>query len=74
MARILCLTFVLQSSFKNRPLKSEVYSLPWRSSETDLSAWQKGMTGYPIVDAGMRELYQTGYMHNQTNDSWLFSC
>jgi len=30
-----------------------------------LRAWQKGMTGYPIVDAGMRELWQTGYMHNR---------
>ena len=30
-----------------------------------LSAWKKGLTGYPIVDAGMRELYETGYMHNR---------
>ena len=38
---------------------------PWRKSAKDLSAWQKGKTGIPIVDAGMRELYQTGYMHNR---------
>ena len=38
---------------------------PWRESEADLKAWQRGMTGYPIVDAGMRELWQTGYMHNR---------
>ena len=38
---------------------------PWRTSETDLRAWQRGKTGYPIVDAGMRELWQTGYMHNR---------
>lgn len=38
---------------------------PWRDSEADLERWQKGMTGYPIVDAGMRELWQTGYMHNR---------
>ncbi|TQV75877.1 cryptochrome/photolyase family protein [Denitrobaculum tricleocarpae] len=38
---------------------------PWRESEEDLKAWQRGMTGYPIVDAGMRELWQTGYMHNR---------
>ncbi|WP_417667005.1 cryptochrome/photolyase family protein [Roseibium sp.] len=38
---------------------------PWRESADDLIAWQKGRTGYPIVDAGMRELWQTGYMHNR---------
>lgn len=37
----------------------------WRDSQQDLRAWQKGMTGYPIVDAGMRELWRTGYMHNR---------
>lgn len=38
---------------------------PWRDSPDDLARWQKGQTGYPIVDAGMRELWQTGYMHNR---------
>ena len=38
---------------------------PWRESAQDLTAWQKGMTGYPMVDAGMRELWHTGYMHNR---------
>ena len=38
---------------------------PWRENEEDLSAWQQGMTGYPMVDAGMRELWHTGYMHNR---------
>ncbi|MHA7773049.1 cryptochrome/photolyase family protein [Roseibium sp. M-1] len=38
---------------------------PWRESSEDLERWQKGQTGYPIVDAGMRELWQTGYMHNR---------
>ncbi|MEJ8474141.1 cryptochrome/photolyase family protein [Roseibium algae] len=38
---------------------------PWRDSLEDLVAWQKGQTGYPIVDAGMRELWQTGVMHNR---------
>jgi deoxyribodipyrimidine photo-lyase len=38
---------------------------PWRDSPQDLKAWQQGQTGYPIVDAGMRELWQTGYMHNR---------
>jgi deoxyribodipyrimidine photo-lyase len=38
---------------------------PWIRDEAALSRWQQGMTGYPIVDAGMRELWQTGYMHNR---------
>ena len=38
---------------------------PWRQSESDLLAWQQGLTGIPIIDAGMRELWQTGYMHNR---------
>ncbi len=38
---------------------------PWREAPEDLVCWQKGLTGYPIVDAGMRELWHTGYMHNR---------
>ena len=38
---------------------------PWRNSKSDLKAWQRGMTGYPLVDAGMRELWHTGFMHNR---------
>ena len=39
---------------------------PWaENTDADLQAWQKGKTGYPLVDAGMRELYTTGYMHNR---------
>ena len=38
---------------------------PWRESADDLKAWQRGLTGYPLVDAGMRELWQTGWMHNR---------
>lgn len=37
----------------------------WEHDEAALVCWQKGMTGYPIVDAGMRELWRTGYMHNR---------
>jgi deoxyribodipyrimidine photo-lyase len=40
-------------------------AFPWRENEEDLQAWQKGQTGYPMIDAGMRELWQTGYMHNR---------
>ena len=40
--------------------------MPWENlSKTALAAWKKGQTGYPVVDAGMRELWTTGYMHNR---------
>lgn len=39
--------------------------LIWRNSENDFSKWTQGMTGYHLVDAGMRELNATGYMHNR---------
>jgi deoxyribodipyrimidine photo-lyase len=39
--------------------------IPWRSDETDFEKWQAGQTGYPLVDAGMRELNTTGHMHNR---------
>jgi deoxyribodipyrimidine photo-lyase len=50
--------------------QSKFDDFPWRDHETgeaakDLLAWQKGRTGYPIVDAGMRQLWQTGWMHNR---------
>ena len=40
-------------------------SFPWVEDEKMLRAWQQGRTGYPIVDAGMRELWVSGYMHNR---------
>ena len=49
----------------NRALRENFEDFPWRDSEEDYTAWTKGMTGYPIVDAGMRELYATGWMHNR---------
>lgn len=39
--------------------------IQWRNNETEFEAWCEGNTGYPIVDAGMRELNETGYMHNR---------
>lgn len=39
--------------------------MPWREDSSALVAWQQGQTGYPIVDAGMRQLWQTGWMHNR---------
>lgn len=40
-------------------------SFPWRDDAPGFAAWSRGMTGYPIVDAGMRELWATGWMHNR---------
>jgi deoxyribodipyrimidine photo-lyase len=47
------------------PLRGEFRGFPWRQSPRDLSAWQQGRTGYPLVDAGMRELWTSGWMHNR---------
>ncbi len=47
------------------PLKKEFANFPWRVDPEQLECWQKGRTGYPIVDAGMRELLATGWMHNR---------
>ncbi|NQZ13618.1 MAG: deoxyribodipyrimidine photo-lyase [Alphaproteobacteria bacterium] len=47
-------------------LNPKFNNFPWSDEPSDeLKRWQKGLTGYPIVDAGMRELWQTGYMHNR---------
>jgi deoxyribodipyrimidine photo-lyase len=48
-----------------RPLRPEFEHFPWRDDAVALAAWQQGRTGYPIVDAGMRELWHTGWMHNR---------
>ena len=48
-----------------RNLQARFDHFPWRESTRDLKRWQRGRTGIPIVDAGMRELWQTGYMHNR---------
>jgi len=46
-------------------LQEKFNAFPWREDEADLEAWRRGRTGYPIVDAGMRELWATGWMHNR---------
>lgn len=48
------------------PLQSAFETLAWRSDPDALRAWQQGRTGIPIVDAGLRELWSTGWMHNRT--------
>ncbi len=47
------------------PLRAEFARFPWRQDALWLRAWQRGRTGYPIVDAGLRELWATGWMHNR---------
>jgi len=47
------------------PLKPQFADFPWQRDGQALEAWQRGMTGYPIVDAGMRQLWATGWMHNR---------
>ena len=47
------------------PLRRDFAGFPWRTDPGQLLAWQSGQTGYPIVDAGMRQLWQTGWMHNR---------
>lgn len=49
----------------NHPLREKFKGFPWQGTDEELSNWQKGMTGYPLVDAGMRELWETGAMHNR---------
>lgn len=48
-----------------KPLREEFNRFPWKKSKSLLRAWQSAETGYPIVDAGMRELWTTGWMHNR---------
>lgn len=47
------------------PLKEQYRAFPWRRDAGKLSRWKQGLTGYPIVDAGMRQMLHTGWMHNQ---------
>lgn len=47
------------------PLREPFRAFPWISDPAALHAWQRGRTGYPLVDAGMRELWATGWMHNR---------
>ena len=49
----------------NQAFKKEYDAIPWRQNEEDFTLWCEGKTGYPIVDAGMRELNATGFMHNR---------
>lgn len=50
---------------KYRPFNKQTEDLQWRQSEIDFKAWCRGQTGVPLVDAGMRQLQTTGWMHNR---------
>ncbi|WP_312330879.1 cryptochrome/photolyase family protein [Acinetobacter variabilis] len=63
--------FYLQTLFdfprvsKHQPFKQNTNKIQWRNAPEDLAAWQQGQTGIPIIDAGMRQLLATGWMHNR---------
>ena len=50
---------------ERRPFRRQFESFRWRSDPVELRAWQRGRTGYPWIDAGMRQLWATGWMHNR---------
>lgn len=49
----------------NRAFQESFRQIPWQNSIQDLEAWKNGLTGFPVVDAGMRQLRETGWMHNR---------
>jgi deoxyribodipyrimidine photo-lyase len=53
------------ASLPDAPLQPQFAEFPWNAERQHFSAWRRGRTGYPIVDAGMRELWATGWMHNR---------
>ena len=61
-------SYSLLFHFPNLPrenLQERFSKFPWTNDPIKLEKWQKGETGFPIIDAGMRELWETGYMHNR---------
>jgi deoxyribodipyrimidine photo-lyase len=57
--------FYQSPQLATRNFQPKFDAFPWLDDPTGLKAWQRGLTGYPIVDAGMRELWRTGWMHNR---------
>lgn len=55
----------LHPRLDNEPLQEKFQYFPWQADDRLLRAWQHGRTGIPLVDAGMRQLWQTGWMHNR---------
>ncbi|UJW85943.1 cryptochrome/photolyase family protein [Devosia sp. SL43] len=54
-----------RADISGEPMQPKYGGMSWRDAPIDLRAWQRGQTGLPIVDAGMRELWETGYMQNR---------
>ncbi|MFC4354940.1 cryptochrome/photolyase family protein [Chryseomicrobium palamuruense] len=52
-------------TLETKPLRTEFNEFPWRDSQSDFDKWKRGETGYPLVDAGMKQLWETGWMHNR---------
>lgn len=50
---------------RHRAFRTETEAVPWRNAPQELAAWQEGRTGLPIIDAAMRQLLETGWMHNR---------
>jgi len=61
-SRYLCFNFPFTHE---RSLLQNLRFFPWRRDEGYFKAWRQGRTGYPLVDAGMRELWATGWIHNR---------
>ena len=60
-------TMILSSNSQvlDGPFREELAAIPWRTAPADLQAWQQGQTGFPVVDACMRQMLNTGWMHNR---------
>lgn len=56
---------VLHPTLPDRPRSAQFDALAWRNAPTEFNAWTQGNTGFAMVDAGMRELWHTGWMHNR---------
>ncbi|CAL5208042.1 unnamed protein product [Lathyrus oleraceus] len=61
-SRYLCFSFPFTLE---RPLLGNLKFFPWNNDPSNFKAWRQGRTGYPLVDAGMRELWATGWIHNK---------
>lgn len=59
------ITWHFPSICEGKAFKTQYDEIVWRNNETEFQAWCEGKTGYPIVDAGMRQLNETGFMHNR---------
>jgi len=57
--------FYEHPNLASAPLDGKASAMAWRDEPAEISAWKGGFTGYPIVDAGMRQLRETGWMHNR---------